>query len=328
MKMGINSITRLDSGGIIPLYKCPAACRHCMYGCSNERNSDYITKQQADVLCESLVDLGVFSMHIGGGEPFLNFDKLCDLISSMNTYNITVDYIETNAAWISDNLSDGKICGMLNKIKDIGGNCLLISIDPYHIEFIPLYKPIRLANLCNKVGLDYFIWKQSYIAPLSKLDVKKKYSRDELQKVLGKDYIHKTAVSYGLGYNGRALNIAREYNQQIPLATILKSAPCRELSGVSHYHADLNGKFIAPRCTGIAVDIEDLKNIKEDKYFIFLTLRNNGINSLYNYAVNKNFKAKQSYVNKCELCYEIRKFLLSIENHYDIYPEDFYQSDF
>ncbi len=319
-------ITRIGSGGVIPVYRCPAACRHCLYGCSNRMNGRYITREQATELAASLRSCGCRAVHIGGGEPFLNFDGLVMLIESLHSYGVKVEYIETNAAWCADSLSDDRILAMLSKLKGLGADCLLISADPFHVEFVPLKKPLRLINLCKRAGMGYFVWKQSYLDMMSHLDRDKTYTRVELEQELGKDYIIKTANHYGLSYNGRALSIAREFMPKQPIEQLLSDKPCSELLNTNHYHADFNGYYIPPGCTGIGVLLQDLKeSLTEEKYPVFNLLANTGINGLYEYARQRGFTHDEDgYVNRCDLCFSLRKHLLSAAPSADIYPADYY----
>ncbi len=322
-------IKRLSNGGIIPLYKCPAACRHCLYGCSSGMGENYINDEQCHRLVKNLRDKGCRSMHIGGGEPFLNFERLVNMLEVMRKYGLSVDYIETNAAWCTDNISDDEILQRLRKIKAVGGNCLLISVDPYHIEFVKLKYPLRLIKLCDEIGLEYFVWRYEYLRKLINLDHDKVYTRAELEQELGKNYIFDTANSYGLSYNGRALNIAREYEKLKPIEEFLSHGACPSITSTGHFHADYNSYYIPPSCTGIGVPIEDLTEITSEKYPVFNALANGGTKALYNCVKQFGFTAKkQGYASKCDVCFDMRKFLLHKNRTPDIYPEDYYNSDF
>ena len=324
-------IKKLNSGGIIPTYQCPASCRHCLYGCNMKTDKDYIDKHGSEKLCKLLTELGAASMHIGGGEPFLDFAKMTALIKAMAEHDINVEYVETNAACCTPSYTDDDIVDMLKELKSLSANCLLISVDPFHIEYIPLNKTLRLIRLAEKANIDYFLWQEQYLRELLKLQADQIYSRAELEQELGADYIYRTANNYGLFYNGRALNIAREYKSKKNYRDFLDNDPCHTITGVSHFHADYNLKFIPPNCTGIAVDLEDIKNnnIIFEKYPVFVTLAQKGTAGLYYHAENHGFKANETgYVSKCDLCFDIRKYLINTCPTADLYPKKYYSSDF
>ena len=129
-------IRRLYSGGIIANYQCPAACGHCLYGCSPEAQPGYIDEATAARLCEALRRMGCRGLHIGGGEPFLNVEGLAGLVKAINGSGIGLDYIETNAAWITDD--DERNRRILSDVANAGGGCIMVSADPFHVEFVPL----------------------------------------------------------------------------------------------------------------------------------------------------------------------------------------------
>ncbi len=98
----MKTVNRLRHGGIMANYQCTAACRHCLYACSPERTGGYITEDMAKEVCGLLREGGCRSVHIGGGEPFLDFDGLLALVEAATGAGISVEYIETNAYWATD----------------------------------------------------------------------------------------------------------------------------------------------------------------------------------------------------------------------------------
>ena len=64
----------LNHGGLMVNYQCNAACRHCLYSCSPARNPGYVNESSAEEICRLLYKGGCRSVHIGGGEPFLDFE--------------------------------------------------------------------------------------------------------------------------------------------------------------------------------------------------------------------------------------------------------------
>lgn len=96
----------------------------------------------ASVLCGKLRRLDCRSLHIGGGEPFLDIEGLVGLIGAIRKSGINLEYIETNAAWITGD--DARDRSILADIAGAGGDCVMVSADPFHIEFIPFWKPKKL----------------------------------------------------------------------------------------------------------------------------------------------------------------------------------------
>jgi hypothetical protein len=292
-------------------YRCNAACRHCLYSCSPGRGSGYIDEEAAEKICQLLCRGGCRSVHIGGGEPFLNFEGLLMTVRTLNRFNITIDYVETNAFWAAETENAGKAREKLKRLLAEGVETLCISTDPYHAEYVPCGAPLALAELCEKTGMGYFLWKAEFLPALSRIDPKKTHSRQDLEKSFG-DYVGKTAGLYGIGYGGRAVNIEREFAPAFPVENFAAdSSPCRNLLSTGHFHVDLDCYFIPPRCTGIRMPLpEAADGIPEGKYPAFEALYKGGVSALLRLARRHGFSPDNTgYPSKCNLCFHLRHFL-------------------
>jgi hypothetical protein len=299
----------LYHGGIMVNYQCPAACRHCLYACSPTRGDGYISREMMGEVCRLLRQGGIGSVHIGGGEPFLNFEGLLMAIRELKAAGITLDYIETNAAWVNDDKDTVKKLKALIA-EDVSALC--ISVDPFHAEYIPYALPLRLAHICDETGMDYFLWKQQFLKTLSRLDPDNAHSRAEMEEILMPEYISNTAGLYGLHWGGRAVNIEEEYAPAIPAAQILNDDPCHTLLSTGHFHVDMDGFFIPPGCTGIRLPLaEAVDSIPDGKYPVFESLYHGGTAALIKLAKEHGFVPKQAYPSRCNLCFHTRRFLSS-----------------
>lgn len=312
--------------GIIMNYVCTAECRHCMFASSPSCPKNYISHDMADHLASVLKKAGTSSVHIGGGEPFMNFSALCSLIEALNRHGVGVDYIETNAFWAKD---EEVIRNRLSVLRSLGVTTIMVSVDPFHIEFVPLERPIRLCRIMNEMDFDYFIWKDTYLRRFLRLrmDPTKTYTKEELQKILGKDYITDTASEYGIGMNGRALTIAGKIYPNRPAETWITSAPCSSLLDVCHCHLDLYGNIVPSGCPGIAAEAEDYLNerIPPEKYPVMARLLRGGTAALYEYAKEKGFlSSPEGYPTKCTFCYAMRDYLRRNAPSDDLAPDEFY----
>lgn len=310
--------------GIITNYNCTASCRHCMFASSPECEKEFITAEKAEEIAILLEESGCNSVHIGGGEPFMNFDALCTLIGALNRHCIDVDYIETNAFWCKDR---DFVKARLEKLRELCVTCIMASVDPFHIEFVPLERPLLLCEILKEMGFDYFIWQQKFLKRLSVLDITKTHSRKELEETLGRDYITETAAEYGLGMNGRALAIAGEIYQKKSAEKLASSDECPTLTRPHHCHIDLHGNAIPSRCTGLAIDARDYleNNFPEDKYPVYSRLAKGGLAELFEYAKSKGFVPnKDGYATKCTLCYKMREYLFKNHPSQDLAPASFY----
>jgi len=325
MSANLHKIGRLEHGGIMTNYQCNAACRHCLYACSPERSGGYIQPQMAEEICSLLHTGGTRSVHIGGGEPFLDIDGLTMLLETCRRTGITVDYIETNAFWAED---DHVAAAYLRTIKAAGADTLCISLDPFHAEYVPPALPIKLAEICRREGFGYFLWQEKYRTRLSRLKMPHKVQTPtELRNQLSYDYALDTAQTYGLRMGGRALSIEAEHGAQRPIADIIgprsqgtpphdgtacvaHKRPCLNLLAAGHFHVDLYGQYIPPGCTGIVIPLnEAVYGVPHGKYPAFDALVSGGVSALFDLASGLGFKAEAAYTSGCALCFHIRHWL-------------------
>jgi len=298
----------LAHGGVMVNYQCNAACRHCLYSCSPTRGTGYVDEDSAEKICALLCKGGCRSVHIGGGEPFLDLNGLVMFIRKLKKAGITLKYIETNAYWVNEASAQEK----LERLLAEGPQTLCISTDPFHAEYVPCGAPLALAELCEKTGVDYFFWRQEFLPVLSLLDKEKVLSRAELEKALNEYYIHTTAQDHSIRYGGRAVNIEKEFGSLFPSENFAtENTPCHKLLSTRHFHVDMYCYFIPPGCTGIRIPLSEVVDgIPEGKYPAFEALYSGGVSSLLALAKRHGFSPDlEGYSSKCNLCFYLRHFL-------------------
>ncbi len=313
------SMIRIDSSGVMTSYACSAACAHCLYCSAPSAGGGFMNAGTADKIARTLRRMGASSMHIGGGEPFLNLESLRLTIRALRANGIGIDYVETNAFW---HKGDGRSEELIREL-DVP---LMVSIDPFHAEFVPPGRPLELAQLLSRMGWDFFVWQDRYVKRLLPLARERRATRGDLQNLLGEDYLFDAAREYGLRANGRALTILRKKLPARPAEAYLDGTPCRVLDG-RHCHIDLYGNFVPPGCPGIAVDIEDIleDRVTPEKYPVATLLMRGGVRALFKYARESGF-APGDYISKCELCFFIRDHLARVRPSRDVNPACFYES--
>lgn len=296
-----------------------------MFASSPSCKKDYITKEKAEEIANLLHKAGTFSVHIGGGEPFIDFDGLCILVQALKRHGIGIDYIETNGFWAKNEDAARR---KLEVLKRLGVYSVMVSVDPYHIEFVPLELPLKLCTLLDEFGFDYFIWQHKFLKRLMQLDITKTHTKEELQKVLGEDYEIETAREYGLGINGRALAFADRIYEKHPAEYFATDEKCPTITHPHHCHIDLYGNGIPSRCTGISLPAEDYLECSTDKekYPVYARLVSGGLKELLEYAAENGFEeAAGGYPTKCALCYDVRRYLFENSQSADLGPLDFYE---
>jgi hypothetical protein len=323
------NIKKLRSGGLITNYFCTSSCKHCLYNCSPQWEKRYIDSKTAEKSLMKIRSLGCRSVHIGGGEPLLRPDKLGTVLEVASKIGVSVEYVETNSSWFRD-IESAK--ALLARLRQKGLQTLLVSISPFHNEQIPFSRVQGVIEAAKQAGIGIFPWITDFISDLSQFDPTKSHSMDEYRHVYGDDYLMQILQRYWIHLGGRALETFRPWLGKKTFQHILDENPgscAAELTDTSHFHIDLFGNYIPGLCSGLAVWKEDLGlPLSAEKYPILVNLYLNGIGGLFVFArENYGFSPqKTNYINKCDLCMEIRTHL--IKNEYDesneLNPVEFY----
>ncbi len=304
-------IDRLQSGGVITNYFCTSSCGHCLYFCSPKRKKDYLEKGMLEEVIAKIRKLGCSSIHIGGGEPFLNLSGLQMVVETCRSTNIRIEYVETNSSWYKDMES---ACKILSSLKKRGLSVLLVSMSPFHNEHIPFFKVKGVIDACNAVGIKTFPWISDFYFEIDAFENRKTHTLAEYENRYGPDYLMKLPSRYWIHPGGRALKTYSRISGLTPYEEILSSnqGGCRGLMDVSHFHLDLYGNYIPGLCSGLALHYTDLGNaILQEKYPFLHTLFQGGVAHLLKFVSDEyGFTPAKGYISKCHLCFEIRRYLV------------------
>ncbi len=319
---------RLQSGGLITNYYCSSQCRHCLYCSSPRWPKHYLKPDVARSLMKTIQTLGCGSVHIGGGEPFLDPDGLLAVLETALDLGMGIDYVETNASWCVD---VSKAVDLLKACRKRGLRTLLISISPFHNEFIPFIRVKRLMVACGDAGINIFPWIEDFQPDLDHFDPNHPHPLEEYQQTFGSDYLRRIPQRYWIHYGGRAALFFGKVLGRRSARSILQTSdrPCYELEDTSHFHMDLYGRFIPGLCAGLAVESGDLgRPLSKSKYPVMTTLHEKGPRGLFQWAHDDmGYRPDREFLNKCDLCLDIRCWLVQTARHSfpELHPRFFYE---
>ncbi|MFC2091995.1 radical SAM protein [Elusimicrobiota bacterium] len=325
-----------SSAGIITNYRCTNRCIHCLYASSPEVQEIVEFKNIAKLLNQIKKNIPHCTIHIGGGEPFLNINILKETIGRINELGLLLEYVETNGVLISDDASQS----MLQKLKSYGLNCILLSITPFHNEFLSLKKTEKaFSNIVEILGNNgIFPWHEDYYLFMKRLDPHlnipfKKYieifSSTEISYLLNNIiYLHPA---------GRSAFLFARHIGKYPARRFFSKNCISECASGIHAHIDYNGNYLTGFCSGIRIgrqagyDLDLLynKGINYKEYPILDMVINRNIQTLYEYAKNRGFETdidKEIYSSPCHFCLHIRTFLYfnSTIEYNELAPDFFY----
>ena len=134
---------------IIITRKCTISCPMCFFGCSPNRE-EVIPKELALKAIEEINQLHVKTLGITGGEPFLEFDLMKDLVEKADSYGMT-PIVVTNAHWAT---SEEVALSKLNDLRKLGLSWIQISLDEQHQRFIPLERVSNVIKAAKKLNFE------------------------------------------------------------------------------------------------------------------------------------------------------------------------------
>ncbi len=323
-------ITQLHAGGLIVNYRCSSACRHCLYACGPHRAGDYMSQPDACAALSRIRELGCRSVHIGGGEPLLEPERLRLVLRAARDAGVTVGYVETNSSWHTDASRTRDVLGMLHAE---GLGTLLISISPFHNEHIPFGKVRAVLDACHAAGLSAFPWIVDFAAEIRAFDTTVPHTLDEYTQRFGDDYVPNLMHRYGITLGGRALRTFEPCLDHLPAEDILwrDANACDRLENTYHFHVDLYGNYIPGLCAGLAIRLDDLgRPLDPAAYPVLSRLHEGGVGGLFRWAMDEHaFRpSPEGYVNACHLCQSIRGHLVSCRgvDSPELQPAGFYES--
>lgn len=311
-------------------YQCNQSCRHCGYRCRPEAGKwmDEATLEQAmDVLKgeRRLVDI-----HFAGGEPTLKPDLLVKAIRVALARGIRLSYVETNGSFAT---TPERAREVLRPLRDAGLNAVLVSISPYHNEFIPLRTTMTCLETAFEIfGEDgVFPWLGHFLPMLNRLEPDAPHGLEEFLAANGMEWGDRKLLRlFPLTPGGRAPKGLRDFFAPQP-AEAFRDGHCLEmLTGVSHFHIDPHGNLFTGHCPGIVsgtlADMHGDKNL--DTAPVFTALALGGPYALMDIArAACGFGPDEAgYVSPCDLCFSVRKALFrhAPEDWPELGPDEYY----
>lgn len=280
--------------GISISKQCTAKCKICCVS-ANMCESDELSERQIEYYLQDLKDIDSIKMVcFSGGEVFLKYEKLLQLVKYVNKCSKQVAVV-TNCFWAYDQEST---YSKLKRLSDNGLNELTISYDVFHEEYIEILNIKNVITVCHKLNIPVSI--QTVILNHSK--------NEEWINKLGCQ-LQDVKINYVPAYpvGNAEKNFAYEHFIR---NTKKKGLFCRK-NGSFSIEAD---GTIYPCCSPYIVktaliigNIHDNITLmdtyeKLEKHMILFMLRNYGFDFFVNVAAKLNIEVPDKLIASCELC--------------------------
>lgn len=128
--------------------KCTASCSSCCFDCSPKRNM-HLNLDVVLTAIDGISALGIKVLLLSGGEPFIYYDELLQMVQRAKQYNMICS-VNTNAFWCDDL---HQTIDRLNELKHSGLTNIITSVDIYHQKYIDINNVKKLLNAAKLTGV-------------------------------------------------------------------------------------------------------------------------------------------------------------------------------
>jgi hypothetical protein len=313
-----------------------------MYACSPKWTDDWISKQDLKRILEGLTDKIIpspygsdtvslnYGLHFTGGEPFLNYELLCEAIELAEELNIPSTYVETNCYWCN---KDEYTKEKLQNLKDKGLKGILISVNPFYLEYVPFEKTKRAIKISQEIFRNnLMIYQMEYFRRFTFLGIKERISLKNYLNIEKEDDFTRNTEFFIMGRAPYKLEKhLKSFYPKYPVNHFFNE-PCRPSFLRSwHNHFDNYGNLIPGYCGGISLgDCRDLNKlliecINDEEKPVLGFLINEDFKGLFDFAKKHNYQeSPNGYYSKCHFCVDIRKFLIETREFKELEPKEFY----
>jgi hypothetical protein len=291
--------------------KCNSQCVYCQASAGPWQNEVMDVRDAYNYLTEAVKAADLESSLVFGGEPMLYPARATAIFKKAQQMNIPIIEMLTNGVWGKDRKRAERLA---KRLKSAGLNTMGISVDAFHLEYIPLEYPRNAALASYKAGIEKVTWNVAVIESLNAANHYDKMTAHilkELEPVGIEAHVHKVAAA------GRALEAIPQYFRktqlegpcegETPMENTLTNPQCLtiEPSGSVDvcWHLSIGNAKETP--LGRIINDYDwqrkplIKTLVEEGPMGLLKLQKTLIGPFN----------KSEYINKCHLCVEVRKRL-------------------
>ena len=142
-------LKNLNKIEFVVTYACTGRCKHCSVG--EHRSCESIDPEKsADAVRKISSSYDIKTVMAFGGEPLLCMDAVLAIMSAAREVGVPKRQIITNGFFSA---SHEKIRSVAESLFRVGVNDLLVSVDAFHQESIPLDTVRAFLNEANRLGI-------------------------------------------------------------------------------------------------------------------------------------------------------------------------------
>jgi organic radical activating enzyme len=143
-------LKNLEKIEFVVTYACTGRCKHCSEGEHSSCGECIDLQIAAEAVRRIASEYEIKTVMTFGGEPLLYTDAVCEIMKTAKELNIPKRQVITNG-YFSNNAE--KIREVAQRLAMCGVNDLLLSVDAFHQETIPLDVVKRFAAEAKACGI-------------------------------------------------------------------------------------------------------------------------------------------------------------------------------
>jgi hypothetical protein len=129
---------------------CTGKCKHCSEGSHTACGAPIDPRTAADAVRKVAAVYPIETVMAFGGEPLLHPDAVYAVMQAATDARVPRRQVITNGYFSQD---AAQIAAVAARLADCGVNDLLLSVDAFHQETIPLDTVMRFAAAARQVGI-------------------------------------------------------------------------------------------------------------------------------------------------------------------------------
>lgn len=202
MKQYFNHLSKIE---FVVTYACTGHCKHCSEGSHSLCGEMIDPKIAADAVRKIAKEYDIKTVLAFGGEPLLHPEAIYAIISAAKEMGVSRRQVITNGYFTKD---IEKMREVVARLQESGVNDLLLSVDAFHQETIPLDVVKRFAKEAKACGIPIRLQPAWLVSPTDHNEY-----NDKTREIL--DSFCDTGIVVGEGNvvfpEGNALEYLAEY---------------------------------------------------------------------------------------------------------------------
>ncbi|MBM4046514.1 MAG: hypothetical protein FJ279_15495 [Planctomycetes bacterium] len=147
-EVGVSRATQIKGpAALLFTYRCSISCAHCLFACNPQVASGRMTVEDALEFLRQVHRLDR-AVHIAGGEVFLFWSELAEVVEKAGKLGLAPHFIESNAFWA---VNDAIVRERLMKLRDWGVLGMYFSADHYHQAYVPPGNFLRARAIAREI---------------------------------------------------------------------------------------------------------------------------------------------------------------------------------